>query len=268
MIKRNLFFTLALVLALTCAGDAMAQEKISAGKNPRVILFPMREAVISSTVEATVAKHKFKIGERFQKGDVLSELEQEPFNNRLVKAKAALEEAQASAAFSEKNLARTKSLYAKGIQGLQDVEKSELENELSKSKLSFSEANYKLAKQDFDACLIKAPFAGRISDILVQEHEFVRIGQPVLSLIDDNELLATVNLPSNYGGRIKIGQDIGMKIEETGTVHVGSVYSISGDIEPVSRTFQIKILVNNLDKNLSAGMSGRLTENFNEDSVK
>ena len=51
-----------------------------------------------------------------------------------------------------------------------------------------------------------------------------------------------------------------IKIDETGTCHEGEVYKISGVIDPGSRTFEIKALLDNRNGVLSAGMSGALVK--------
>jgi RND family efflux transporter MFP subunit len=234
--------------------SAAAEENSS----PRTVLFSLREAVISSLVEARVNRHNFKEGERFKANDVLTELDEETFRQRLLKSESALVEAKAATGFAERNLVRTKALHARGMLGLQDVERCEFEVETAKSKQTFHEANVKLAEQDLAACRISAPFPGRLVKILVQEHEFVKMGQPLLQIIDDYRLLAIAHLPSSGISNIKIGQVISINVDETGTVHSGKVYVISGEVDSASRTFEIKILIENPDGKLSSGMSGRL----------
>ncbi len=252
-------FSLLVAAVLSLRGLHAEDAKLPVtNSSPRTVLMPIREAVISSLVEARLNLHKFKEGERFKEGDILCEIDEQVFRQRFVKGESELKEARAALIFAERNLERTKLLHSRGMQGLQDVEKSEFEFETAKSKLSFHEANMKLAEQDLASCRIKAPFSGRLVKVLIQEHEFVRTGQPLLQIIDDNFLLAVVHLPSSDMESVKIGQSMEVSVDETGTVHTGKVDVISGEIDSASRTFEVKILVDNSEGKLSAGMSGRL----------
>ncbi|MEA1926938.1 MAG: HlyD family efflux transporter periplasmic adaptor subunit, partial [Candidatus Auribacterota bacterium] len=105
------------------------------------------------------------------------------------------------------------------------------------------------------------PFNGRLVEKLVNEYEYVRTGQPLMKIIDDNQLLAVMHLPSSEKNKIKLGQAMKIKIDETKTSHQGKIYKISGVIDPGSRTFEIKVLLDNKKGSLSAGMSGILEKN-------
>lgn len=224
----------------------------------KIVLFPFREAILSSMVETAVRSHKFKEGERFNSGDMLLDLNDDSFKERLIKAKSACIESKAGVAFAEKNLVRTKDLHKRGLQGLQDVERCELELDIANSKQMFQDANLKLAELDLSSCHIPAPFSGRLVKKLLQEHEFVKVGQSLIQIIDDNQLLAVMHLPSSERNQVKIGESQKVQIDETGTTHTGVVYEIGGEIDYGSRTFEIKLLIDNRDGALSAGMSGHL----------
>jgi RND family efflux transporter MFP subunit len=238
--------------------NASAVETGADGTAVKIVLFPFRGAILSSMVETAVRSHKFKEGERFNAGDMLTDLSDDTFKERLIKAKSACIESKAGLAFADKNLVRTRDLHRRGLQGLQDVERCELERDIANSKQMFQDANLKLAEQDLASCHIAAPFAGRLVKKLLQEHEFVKVGQALIQIIDDNQLLAVMHLPSAERNRVKIGESQQVKVDETGTVHTGTVYEIGGEIDYGSRTFEIKLLIDNRDGALSAGMSGHL----------
>jgi RND family efflux transporter MFP subunit len=254
----KIFFAVSIFISVIEPLAAVGKNVQYDGLPVKVVLFPFREAVISSIIDMRVKKYLFKEGESFAGNDLLVIFDDSIYKQRYDKAKAAYLEAKSGLDFAKKNLVRAKDLYDKGIQGLQELEKNQFEYEVSKSKLTFHAANMKLAELDLKACSMKAPFAGRIVKKLVQEHEFIRVGQPLLKIIDDNRLLAVMHLPSNLKNKIRIGQKMQVKIDETSSAHMGTVYEIAGEIDPGSRTFEIKVLIDNNTRKLAAGMSGRL----------
>ncbi|MFZ2656280.1 MAG: efflux RND transporter periplasmic adaptor subunit [Victivallales bacterium] len=253
-------FLFPLAVCVICLAGTISQGENQETEvfQTKIVIFPFRAATLSSMVETAIRIHKFKEGEKFNKGDMLVELDDDAFKQRLIKAKSACIEAKAGVSFADKNLSRTKDLYKRGLQGLQDVEKNELELDVSNSKMMYQDANLELAKEDLDNCHIAAPFSGRVVKKMLQEHEFVRVGQQMLQIIDDNQLLAVMHLPSSERNNIKIGETLNVQVDETRTVHAGSVYEIAGEIDAGSRTFEIKLLIDNKDGALTAGMTGIL----------
>jgi RND family efflux transporter MFP subunit len=224
----------------------------------KVVIFPLREAVIPALVESRVMKYHFYEGEKFPSGKILANLDKAVYKQRLLKMEASLKEAEAGLKFAKKNAARTKDLFTKGVLGHTELERTELEEEIADAKYLAAKANLIVAQRELAFCDISVPFNGRLVEKLVNEYEYVRTGQPLMKVIDDNQLLAAMHLPSGDKNKIKLGQKMTIRVDETGTIHKGKVYKISGVIDPGSRTFEIKVLLDNKDGALSSGMSGVL----------
>ncbi len=212
----------------------------------RIVLFPFRRAVISSTVDASVKECLFGEGESFTKEEVIVKLDDALYRERFLKA-------QAYATFAAEVYKNDLKLAEKGGIGRRELAKSRLGHETA-------EAEMEIAQINLNACVIKTPFSGRLVKEIAAEHEFVRIGQPVLEIIDDYQLLAVMHLPSSQRKLLQKGQEMKFRIDETDTVHAGKVYEISAEIDPRSRTFEAKVLIDNSVRTLSAGMSGIAVE--------
>ncbi len=226
----------------------------------KAVLFPIRQAIISAEVDSQVTSYKFKEGATFNKGELLVTLNDSSYLQRLEKAKAAVVEARAGLDYAKKTLERNQELYGKDLTGLQELEKSELEVAVNLSKVSFNEANLKMAELDLAACKVTAPFSGRIVRKFVQEFEFVRYGIQLVSIIDDSRILAVMHLPSVDKQNLKIDQEMKIKIDENGSIHIGKVYEISAEADPASRTFEVKVVLDNAGRQLSSGWSGQLVK--------
>lgn len=227
----------------------------------KAILFPLREAVIPALVESRVMKYHFNEGEKFPAGKILATLDKTVYKQHLLKMDASLKEAEAGLEFAKKIAKRMKDLYDKGMQGQTEFERAELEAQIAEAKYLSAKANHIVAQRELAFCDISVPFNGRLVEKQVNEYEYVRTGQPLMKVIDDNQLLAVMHLPSNDKNEIKPGQEMTIKVNETGTSHKGKVYQISGVVDPGSRTFEIEVLIDNKDGVLSAGMSGVLVKN-------
>ena len=127
-----------------------------------------------------------------------------------------------------------------------------------KSNLEQAKAQVIISKLKLDKCKIKAPYSGRLISKIINEFEFVRTDEPIMEIIDDNKLLAIFHLPSSELNNLKMGEKMYFQLKDPKMECSGTIYSISGKIDPVSRTIQAKALINNEDKKLRAGMSGYL----------
>ena len=228
------FLTGILFLSLGVS-SLCAEEKI------KVVLFPFREAIISSRVESQTGTYRFRLGERFPANAVLTELDKENYSIKLKQAKDQLEFAKAT--YQDKQELRK--------------EKFTSDFELKKAEYEFrtAESNLAVAQLNYSYCKIQAPFAGKIVEIITREYETVRPGQQLLRIIDDNSLLAVMNIP------LKDVKPVGSKlflVLQNETRVQGTIYEISPQADHRTGTVRIRVLVENKAGKLQAGMTGVL----------
>lgn len=229
---KSTVISLFLVLGLSslCGGDKI-----------KVVLFPFREAIIASRIESRTGEYKYRQGESFSAGAVLTELESENYSIKLKQAQDQLDFLQAS--YEDKKELR-KGNFTSGF----ELKKSEYEFRTAKSNLEIAQLN-------FSYCKIRAPFSGKIVEVITREYETVRPGQQLLRIIDDNSLLAVMNLPlakvQPVGSAMKIRLQDGRLVQ-------GKIYEISPQADHRTGTVRIRVLIDNTQGKLRAGMTGEL----------
>ena len=229
-------------------------------RSTKIVLFPYRKAVIAARIDSVITTYNYKPGEKFTKGVSIVKLDNSQYRQVLLKAKAVLLEAETQLRFSEKVFQRNMELYRDGALGNQELERSKTDNEIAKSKIRLVRATLKMAQLNVNFCNITAPFAGKLIRKIIFEHEFVKTGEAVMEIIDDHKLLAFMHLPSSRINAVKTGAKMTFRIDETGVKHEGVVYEIAGMIDPGSRTFEVKAVLDNKAQTLAPGMSGVLIE--------
>lgn len=224
----------------------------------KVVLFPFREAILSSQIDGVVVKYNFRGGERFKKSDVLLKLDDKKYNNDLQRMRSLMKEAELNANYTRQKWEDNKRLFKEDLQSEIEVIKSELDAKVGAERYQTAQINYADALLQLAFCTIKAPFDGTVEKLLTREFETVRSGQPLISIIDDNQLLAVMNLPTAELPKIKIGIPVTFKVHENGKTVTGSVFEIAGRADHRSETIEIKVLIDNAEHHFSAGMSGTL----------
>ena len=214
------------------------------GEAVKAVLFPFREAVIAARVESTLLPYRFKLGEPFKAGEVLTALDDSRY---ALEVRRATEQADfARAVFEDR-----KQLRAKNFTSDHELKKAEFD-------LSVAESSLADAKLNLSYCIVKAPFAGKLAEIRTQEYETVRPGQPLFRIIDDNRLLAVMNVPLNDAALTTVGNPVVVSVSGTDRKAKGTVYEVAPQADHRTGTVRIRVLIDNGDGKLRAGMTGEL----------
>jgi RND family efflux transporter MFP subunit len=207
----------------------------------KAVLFPFREAIIASRVESTLQPYRFRIGELFKKDEIITTLDNADYTLKLNEKKNQLDFAQA--VYQDKKELREKN-FASGF----ELQKAEFEFRMAKN--AFQEAELNLSR-----CLIKAPFSGKIVEILTKEYETVRPGQQLFRIIDDTSLLALMNVPLNKVS--PAGAVVSLKLDN-GKIVKGTVYEVAPQADHRSGTIRVRVLIKNQSGAIRPGMTGEL----------
>lgn len=112
---------------------------------------------------------------------------------------------------------------------------------------------------------IQAPMEGTVSILDARQGEVVNIGQPILTLINPDDLWVRGDVEETYIERIKLGDSLKVRFpsgeERMGTVFFRGVdadYATQRDVSRTKRdikTFEIRLRVDNRDRRLWPGLT-------------
>lgn len=224
----------------------------------KVVLFPVQEAVLAARIDGVIEKQNFKSGERFRAGDPLLKLEDERLIHENKRAVAQRDEAAHNAAFARDQLESARKLYKNDLQSEIDFKRRELELQVADSRLRAAEAAVGETAMQLRFATVSAPFSGRVEQIFTRDYETVRTGQPLLSILCDDQLLAVMNLPAAMLPLLKVGMPARCSVKETRSIVNGTIEQIAPRADHRSETVEIKVRLDNPRHTLSAGMSGVL----------
>lgn len=238
--------------ALLLAGEARAQgaasilpglPPIGAGPEIRAQLTAREFTTLASETAARIDKLSSRVGERFQKGDVLVVFDCSIQRAQVARARAVLTQA-------EKTLVNNRRLLALRSVGQLEVDMSEAE--VSKAKADLAAADAAASK-----CTISAPFSGVTVEQKAREFQYATPGQALLEVLDDSHLEVELIAPSRWLSWLKPGQMFQVQVDETGKTYSARVTRLGGRVDPVSQSIRVIGEITNDGKDLMAGMSGR-----------
>lgn len=214
----------------------------------RGLLVPRRQAKISSLVGARIKRIHVESGDRFKKGKTLISFECDVLVASLQSARARLKQ--------------YKVVHTTNIELRKDNAVSDLDYALSSARVEEGEADTNLALAQLRKCEVKAPYDGRVVEVIVNEYESVEVGADLIAILDDSQLEMVLHVPSKWVASVTKDKKVKVGIDETGKSYDAIVVRTSPNIDPTSRTLEITAQIAGVHPELLAGMSGDVSFKF------
>lgn len=92
---------------------------------------------------------------------------------------------------------------------------------------------------------IKAPFSGIVDRIFQKEGELAAPGQPILTLVNLNEMKVKADVSENYVQAVKPNAPVEVVFPSFGIKSDAKIRSVSNIINPLNRTFSVEVRIPN-----------------------
>ena len=226
---------------------------------------PIRESVVASEVSGLVEAFYVKAGDFVARGTPLAVLGSTGVRLRLKGVMAERAGIQARLVLAEKELQRVSSL--KQTNSVADKQYDEafythsaLENELLMNAADIEQLEYEISKKD-----IVTPFGGFVASEHTQVGEWMDKGGPVVTLVDMNRTLITVDVPEIYVVGIKSSNNVRVVINSLGDKPMpAKVSTILPMGDSNARTFPVHIELTNKKFRIRSGMAATVTFSVGE----
>ncbi|MFT5000361.1 MAG: multidrug efflux system membrane fusion protein [Planctomycetota bacterium] len=204
---------------------------------------PDRSTNIQAKITGQVQSVSVKRGDLVEAGQEIGRLDSVTLEAQLLQAQVQLE--QATGDFD-----RAVALRKNG---------NATENSVTQARTgkAAAEAAVVAAQEQLDNAIIRAPFAGRLNDMTLDEGEFVNDGDMVAEVLDNDPLTVVVQVPQQALSRIKMGQVARVSFI-TGETRIGAVGFIGSNADSQTRTFRVEVTVANPASEMPAGLSARI----------
>lgn len=127
----------------------------------------------------------------------------------------------------------------------------------ARAVLAAAQAQLSAAQEAIAETEIRAPFAGRLENLSVDEGEYVQSGTQVAHIVDTTPLAVSVRVPQQSLRKLKVGQKAEVRFI-TGEQKQGIITFLASSADPDTRTFLCEIEVDNPDGSIPAGVSAEV----------
>lgn len=225
--------------------SALTVASLGTGDNlpsATAVLEPELTATLSAEVAGKVIQYPFKKGEFFKQGDALVEFECTIERARFEKAKARYDASAANAKAHQK------------LNELRSI--ASVDSKLARAEADQARADWQEQQAIVERCSIKAPFDGAVVESMINLHETVDAGRPVVRIISTRDLEVRMLIPSDWLVWLKQGNPMMLEVNETQKTYDATVNRINAEVDPVSRLVEVTGLLKQTDTLLRPGMTG------------
>ncbi|PHQ81389.1 MAG: efflux transporter periplasmic adaptor subunit [Coxiella sp. (in: Bacteria)] len=219
--------------------------KVTSGSIPSTIkalgsLSAIKQVTVSAETAGRIAAINFKNGQPVAKGMPIVQLDSQQA------------QADYNSAVTEYGLARQK--YQRSLP-LEDEAISKQEISVLKADMATKKSAVQRTVANLNEKQVVAPFSGVLGAFAKQAGDYVNAGDPLVTLVNTDQLRADYNLPETNVPELKTGQLAKVTTSAyPNKVFYGTVTYISPTISQDSRMVALQALVNNSKNELSPGM--------------
>jgi len=147
--------------------------------------------------------------------------------------------------------------------------------EIAKADYESSNAILEATRAQLDFLRIKAPFSGFISERYVDAGAVVQSGisssdpQPIVNIMETETLRLNLDVPESDIRSVEVGSSVHILFPELpGLEFDATVSRLSGALNPLTKTMEVEVDINNSEHQLVPGMYARVRVNIvNSDPV-
>ncbi len=227
--------------------------------------------VLAARIGGRVASLAAAEGDTVKAGELLVTLADNTAADQARQAEAGLAGARGASAAAEARLNLAQSTFARYQKLLageavtpQEFDRVAAELEMARKGFEAAQAAVNGAAAARDAAQtaqgytrVSAPYAGRVARRLVEEGSTVMPGTPLLVLDREGGWRVRADLPEALSGKVAPGDRFSVELPALGRTLNGTVAEVLPAADPKSRSFQIKLVLEN-GEGLSSGLFARV----------
>jgi membrane fusion protein, multidrug efflux system len=162
----------------------------------------VRQTAVAAQVSGAVVELDVKAGDTVKAGQVLARLDARAAEQTAAVSDAQLQAARAAQEAADREFERQKQLFAQDYISRAALERAEAQHKSAQAEVAAQRAGVGAAHATSGFYVVKAPYAGVISDVAVVLGDMAMPGRPLMTLYDPAALRVSVSVPQSTAGRL------------------------------------------------------------------
>lgn len=199
---------------------------------------PARVVTLAAQTDGRVESIGADRGSNMERGQIIARLDERDRKARLAQAEATVKQREVE---YEARLKLKSSSY---------VSEAQLQEALALLEMARTELTR--AKLDLEYMNIRAPFGGALQARAVEVGDFVKVGDPIATYVDNRMIIVSANLSEFDAHFVNVGDRATAKLA-TGETVQGRIRYVAPVADEATRTFGVELEIDNSEGTLRAG---------------
>lgn len=249
----------AITVRVTSAAIKDVKETVSASGSIR----PFSEVTIYSKTTGVVEKIFVREGLYVKKGDLIAQIDYTKSALSVQQLESQVKAAEVNLEGLKRDYDRMQKLYSEGVISQKKWDDIQTAYEVAQHNFEGLKAQFSLAKVHLEDTKVVAPISGTVIKKFIDEGEIITDASmmknaPLVTIADINRVKVVVPVAEIDLGRVVKGAGAELMVDAyPDKKFYGSVYKIPPLVDPLTRTAEIEILVDNPGQMLKPGMFAR-----------
>jgi membrane fusion protein (multidrug efflux system) len=250
----------AIPVAVETVRKGAVRDVVSATGN----IAPERMVTLFSNVPGALTSLKAREGDRVRKGQVVAVVDKEKAGFQAQQAKAGLEMARANLKNIEANHRRLEKLHKEGAVAQKMWDDIETGYQAAKSQVEQLEGMVGLADSQLKDAVIVATIDGIVAKKHIDAGEVVTSAQmmkaaPIATIVDMDRVKVLVGVTEKQTAKLRIGLEVEVRLDAyPDRVFSGKVTNVAPIVNPMNRTTEVEVMLDNKDGIIKPGMFARV----------
>ncbi|MCU0661568.1 MAG: efflux RND transporter periplasmic adaptor subunit [Myxococcota bacterium] len=226
------------VEVVTVTSEPLTRQVIASG-----VTKSDRDITYSAEIGGRLDFMKLEPGARVKKGQVIARIDYTALS-------AQAEQTEASLDLARLTHERLTALSAEKIVSQQRVDEA-------RTGLLQAEAASKIAAVSLSKGTVRAQYDGIVAEAYTDQGEFVAPGSPIARIVDVRNLVVEARFAESEISFVRSGALAMVRVESLNEEFQGKVETVVPTADPESKTFKVRIRVENKDERILVGMATR-----------
>ncbi len=214
------------------------------------------ETALSFRIDGKIVQRNVEVGQRVAAGDVLARLDPADYRLRLLEAEAELAAARAERNKASDDRERYATLLQKQV--VSKAEYTDYDNvfAVAEARLRQAEAELEVTRNRTGYTALTTDREGIITSLEAEEGQVVSAGQTVARLARSGQKEAVISVPEHRLEELRTAEAINIRLWAVpNQIYRGKVREVSPRADPVTRTYRVRITVENAGPEVQLGMT-------------
>ena len=248
----------------TPAALAVSEVRVEAGTGNTGfdgVVEAVRQTVLAAQVSGAVIELRVKAGEAVKAGQVLVRLDARAAEQSATAGQAQVQSARVALGVASRDFERQKQLFQKGFISQAALDAAEGAYRSAESQMAAQIAQAGAVRTQSDFFILRAPYAGFVSEVSVVLGDMATPGRPILTLFDPSSLRVAAAIPESVV--ISPAARQAVRVELPGVAGRENLIkpvltTVLPAVDPGSHTWQIRLDLPVGTEHASPGMFARV----------